>query len=158
MARDKMRLIPYGVSDFEDIQADNLYYVDKTMFIPILENSGKFIFLIRPRRFGKSLFTEMLRWYYDIKAAPLFNSLFGKLYIGKNPTPLKNSFYFLGMDLSGMSDYSESDKDFIHRNFNLTVIGYITDFLRNYSEQLNINESFINNFKIGKCKRYYFTF
>ncbi|MCP4150441.1 MAG: AAA family ATPase, partial [bacterium] len=115
-------------------------------YLPLLEELNTPVFL-RPRRFGKSLFTEMLRWYYDIKAAPLFDPLFGNLYIGENPTPLKNSFYFLKMDFSGMSDYSESDKDFINRNFNLCVLGYITGFLRNYSELLNIDESFIDKFK-----------
>jgi hypothetical protein len=140
------KLIPYGLANFRDIIEENYYYVDKTHYIPLLEQVKTPVFL-RPRRFGKSLFTEMLRWYYDIKADPLFDTLFGKLYIGKNPTPLKNSFYFLKMDFSGMSDYSEDDKGFIHRNFNLTVMGYISGFLRNHIDQLEINEGFIEKFE-----------
>ena len=140
------KLIPYGLANFRDIIEENYYYVDKTHYIPLLEQIKTPVFL-RPRRFGKSLFTEMLRWYYDIKAAPLFDSLFGKLYIGKNSTPLKNSFYFLKMDFSGMSDFSEDDKGLIQRNFNLTVMGYISGFLRNYIDPLEINEGFIENFE-----------
>ncbi|MCI5221338.1 MAG: hypothetical protein D3924_01305 [Candidatus Electrothrix sp. AR4] len=140
------KLIPYGLANFRDIIEENYYYVDKTHYIPLLEQVKTPVFL-RPRRFGKSLFTETLRWYYDIRASHLFDSLFGQLYIGKNPTPLKNSFYFLAMDLSGMSDYSESDKGYIHRNFTLTIIGYIVDFLRTYREELDIDEDFIAGFK-----------
>ena len=140
------KLMPYGLANFRRVMEESYYYVDKTHYLPLLEKVNTPVFL-RPRRFGKSLFTEMLRWYYDIKAAPLFDTLFGKLHVGKNPTPLKNSFYFLGMDMSGMSDYSENDKDFIHKNFNLTAMGYIADFLRNYSEQLEIDETFIDKFE-----------
>ena len=57
--------IPYGVSDFSDFRESNLYYVDKTRYIRIIEQKGKFLFLIRPRRFGKSLFLSTLEAYYD---------------------------------------------------------------------------------------------
>ena len=140
------KLIPYGLANFRDIIEENYYYVDKTHFIPLLEQVKTPVFL-RPRRFGKSLFTEMLRWYYDIKAAPLFDTLFGKLYAGKNPTPLKNNFYFLGMDLSGMSDYSESDKDFIRKKFNAKIMRCLQDFLQTYASVLEISESFITRFE-----------
>lgn len=87
------KLIPYGLANFRRIIQENYYYVDKTPFIPYLERIDTPVFL-RPRRFGKSLFTEMLRWYYDINAQPLFDRIFGNLYIGKYPTPCGTAFIF----------------------------------------------------------------
>jgi hypothetical protein len=61
-----MKQIPYGISSYKTIRKENAYYVDKTQYIPQLELAGKFLFLIRPRRFGKSSFLSMLECYYDI--------------------------------------------------------------------------------------------
>jgi len=58
--------IPYGLTDFARIQRDNYYYVDKTQYIPLIERAAPYFFLIRPRRFGKSLLINVLSWYYDI--------------------------------------------------------------------------------------------
>jgi hypothetical protein len=69
------RRIPYGKADFEAVNLQNDYYIDKTMFIPEIE-ATPFIFLIRPRRFGKSLFLSMLQTYYDIKKKIDFLSFF----------------------------------------------------------------------------------
>lgn len=140
------RLIPYGVANFKDIIEENYYYVDKTHYIPLLEKTKTPVFL-RPRRFGKSLFTEMLRWYYDIAAKPLFEKIFGNLYVGKNPTPLRNSYYFLAMDFSGLSDYAAGDKDFVRKKFCAKVIRCIDDFLRTYAALLEIDEAFIVQFR-----------
>ena len=59
--------LPYGISDFKQLRAENKYYIDKTMYLPVMEDTDNFLFLIRPRRFGKSIFLSMLRAYYDIK-------------------------------------------------------------------------------------------
>ena len=53
--------IPYGVADFKTIRNERLYYIDKTGYIPLLEQAGRFLFFVRPRRFGKSLMASMLR-------------------------------------------------------------------------------------------------
>ena len=76
--------IPYGVSDFKRIRNEGLYYVDKTAYIRVLEQYGSFLFFVRPRRFGKSLFIDMLRAYYDIAEKKNFQTLFGALDIGRN--------------------------------------------------------------------------
>jgi len=52
---NKKKPIPYGISDFKDV-VTNYYYIDKTKFIPTIEEYGAFLYLIRPRWFGKSLF------------------------------------------------------------------------------------------------------
>ena len=87
---EQIRQIPYGVSDFRSVIERNLYYVDKSMYLATLENQSDTLFFIRPRRFGKSLFLNMMRTYYDKAAAGDFESLFGSLYIGQHPTPLRN--------------------------------------------------------------------
>ena len=88
-----MKKIPYGISSFETIKTENYYFVDKTKYIEQIENlGGRYLFFLRPRRFGKSLFISMLEHYYDINGADQFEKLFGDTYIGQNPTPLRNSY------------------------------------------------------------------
>ena len=83
--------IPYGISDFSRLIDQNYYYVDKTHFIPQIEEIANYLFLIRPRRFGKSVFLTMMRAYYDISQKDRFEERFGNLWIGKHPTPLFQS-------------------------------------------------------------------
>lgn len=80
------RALPYGISDFGRIRRENYYLVDKSSFIPKLEETASFLFLIRPRRFGKSLFLSMLRHYYDINEKDNFQELFKGLWIAEHPT------------------------------------------------------------------------
>ena len=83
--------IPYGISDFKDV-VTNYYYIDKTSYIPLIEQTGSFLYLIRPRRFGKTLLISMLHYYYDINCKNDFDKLFGDTYIGKNKTKNANSY------------------------------------------------------------------
>ena len=94
------KLLPYGMMNFEDIRLDNYYYVDKTSFIPLIEQSDRFFFFIRPRRFGKSLTLNMLQHYYDIRTKDKFDALFGDLYIGKHPTKDRNSYLVIKLNFS----------------------------------------------------------
>ncbi|WP_455666044.1 AAA family ATPase [Phocaeicola sp.] len=94
--------IPYGMMNFAVIRRDDCYYVDKTQFIPIIEDADKFFFFIRPRRFGKSLTVSMLQHYYDVRAKDKFDALFGDLYIGKHPTRDRNSYLVLYLNFSGI--------------------------------------------------------
>ena len=87
----EVKLLPYGISDFETVIEQNLFYVDKTMYLPELERQPRNIILIRPRRFGKSIFLSMLHAYYDCRKKSKFQSLLGNLWIGKHPTPLQGS-------------------------------------------------------------------
>ena len=98
----KRKRIPYGMMNFAVIRRDDCYYVDKTRFIPIIEDADKFFFFIRPRRFGKSLTVSMLQHYYDIAAKDKFDALFGDLYIGKYPTRDRNSYLVLYLNFSGI--------------------------------------------------------
>ena len=87
--------IPYGITDFRLLSGEDYYYVDKTRFIEEIEKCPNFLFLIRPRRFGKSLWLAMLTAYYDIAAKGQFEELFGKFYIGQHPTSERNSYLIL---------------------------------------------------------------
>ncbi|MDR0681703.1 MAG: AAA family ATPase, partial [Dysgonamonadaceae bacterium] len=93
METKKYKRLPYGHSDFKRIICENYAYVDKTKYIEMLEReSNPNQFFIRPRKFGKSLFFMTLSYYYDLNEAENFEKLFGDLYIGKHPTPERNSY------------------------------------------------------------------
>ena len=100
--------IPYGLSNFKDVATQHYTYIDKTNYIAELEQVGKHLVFLRPRRFGKSLFLSSLWYYYDIAYKDEFDSIFGHLSIGKNPTPLKSSYQVLFLEFSGISTESEA--------------------------------------------------
>lgn len=102
MAPADRKRIPYGMMNFEDIRLENYYYVDKTAYIPMIEQADRFFFFIRPRRFGKSLTLNLLQHYYDIRAKDKFETLFGDLYIGQHPTHDRNSYLVLKLNFSGI--------------------------------------------------------
>ena len=103
--------IPYGMMNFALIRREDYYYVDKTHFIPLIEQADRFFFFMRPRRFGKSLPLNVLQHYYDVRTKDKFDELFGDLYIGKYPTRDRNSYLVLYLNFSGivgeLSNYRE---------------------------------------------------
>ena len=113
---EEIKMLPYGISDFEDLRQQNMYYADKTKYIPLLERAGNFLFLIRPRRFGKSIFLSMLRCYYDIAKQDKFDTLFDGLWIKDNPTRLKGAYQIMYFDFSqatvGKGDLEERFHDY----------------------------------------------
>lgn len=122
--------VPYGVSNFKKIIKFNQYYVDKTMYIPMLEDQPDYLIFIRPRRFGKSLFLSMLETYYDCNLKDQFKELFGELWIGSHPTPLQGEFQVLTLDFSQVG----GDIEHLEENFN-SYCGFCFDsFIRRYKE------------------------
>jgi hypothetical protein len=98
-----MLKIPYGESSFTSVIEGNFFYQDRTKYIQDLEQSGsKFIFYLRPRRFGKSLFVSMLHHYYALEFQKDFHHLFHHLEIGKKPTPFANQYMVLSFEFSGI--------------------------------------------------------
>lgn len=97
---EEIKQVPYGVSDFVTARERNLYYVDKTMYLSLLEQQPDNLFYIRPRRFGKSLFISMMRAYYDKAMTDRFDSLFGGLWVHEHPTPLRGRYQMLYLDFS----------------------------------------------------------
>ena len=151
--------MPYGISNFEELITENYYYVDKTKYIENLENlPEKRIMFLRPRKFGKTLFTSVIENYYDKNKADKFNKLYGNTYIGKNPTKLKNSYCILRFNFSGIdtstneatikgfkNEVASSIEVFIHR--------YNLDFYVNKEDEAeNILDNLIKAFYVQKAQ------
>ena len=127
--------IPYGVANFEQLRNENLYYVDKTMYLPLLENMSNYLFLIRPRRFGKSVFVSMMQAYYDIAKADRFDTLFDGLWIKEHPTPLKNAFQMIYFDFSIIS----ARQGKLENSFN-DYCGIVMDsFIKRYQQYYDVS-------------------
>lgn len=75
MLKDKRKPLPIGISDFKLLREEGYYYVDKTLLIQEIKESGQVVLVTRPRRFGKTLNLSMLRYFFSISeesCAPLF--------------------------------------------------------------------------------------
>ena len=75
----KLKKLPIGISTLKDIIQEDYLYVDKTDIAQEIIENGRYYFLSRPRRFGKSLFLDTLRTIFDDE-----KELLKDLYIGKN--------------------------------------------------------------------------
>ena len=152
-----MKKLPYGVSNYEELIEDGYYYVDKTMYIEKLENlAEKRIMFLRPRKFGKTLFTSTLENYYDLKKVDKFEKLYGDTYIGKNPTKLKNSYHILKFNFSGIDTTNEETTI---NGFKEKITIAITGFVQKYNLDFYVNSdltaegllsSLIEAFKVQK--------
>ncbi|KLO21239.1 AAA family ATPase, partial [Marinitoga sp. 1155] len=132
--------IPYGEQNFERVIMQNYYYIDRTEYIEKLESlNEKNIVFLRPRKFGKTLFLDTLSKYYDINYAEKFEELFKNLYIGKNPTSLKNSYYILKMNFSGIQT---ENKEKLISSFKNNVISSLDDFNTRYEIKLKIEKEY----------------
>ncbi len=152
-----MKKLPYGISDYERIIEDNYYYVDKTNYIELLENLAEpYIMFLRPRKFGKTLFASVLENYYDINKKDKFKKLFNNTYIGENPTQLKNSYYILRFNFSGIDTKNEETtirgfKKEVASSIELFVNSYKLDFyINNDDEAENILDNLFKAFRIQK--------
>lgn len=127
-----IKKIPYGMTNFESIISDNYYYVDKTRYITLVENTSRFFFFVRPRRFGKSLFLNMLGLYYDINKKDKFEEIFGGLSIGKNPTPYRNKYLVLTLNFSSVAANMER----LEETFNIYCKIVMDGFAERYAHLL----------------------
>ena len=148
-----MKRIPYGISDYGLLIKDNYYYIDKTMYLEELENIGRTLVFLRPRRFGKTLFTSMMGYYYDINSKDKFEELFKDTYVYDNPTCNKNNYYVLKFDFSSISNYNELND--IMKSFNSSIVRGITNFLNRYDLSYNIDTSFFPADILGNFLEYF---
>ena len=133
-----VKRLPSGISDFEKLITDNYYYVDKTLYIEKLEDyPNPNIMFLRPRKFGKTLFTSTLENYYDIKRKDKFDTVFSNTYIGKNPTKLKNRYHILKFNFSGIDT---SSIDTTIKTFGSEIVSSINLFIEKYGMDFYINE------------------
>ncbi len=152
-----MKKLPYGISNYEELIEDGYYYVDKTRYIEKLENlPEKRIIFLRPRKFGKTLFTSILENYYDVRKKEKFEKLFNETYIGKNPTGLRNKYYILRFNFSGIDTRDEEStirgfKSEVASSIKLFVEEYGLDFFVNEEQEAeNILDNLFKAFKIQK--------
>ena len=124
--------IPYGLSDFKELKCKNFYYVDKTRYIPLIEEVSNFLFFIRPRRFGKSLFLSMLHYYYDEKYKQDFEKIFADTWILKNKTSEAHTYKILRFNFS-VVDSSRYKEGFYHH-----VKTRVKDFLDVYNIDIEL--------------------
>jgi len=139
----QIKKIPYGDSDFGKIIEQNKLYVDKTRFIHELESLPDYIFLIRPRRFGKSLWINLLQYYYDCNRKDQFDGLFKDTFIGQNPTPIKNRYMTLAFNFAMVDPKYDGIQDAFQRY----VDKVINDFLERYLQ-------YFANEKISEIRSY----
>ncbi len=130
-----MKKLPYAIANFLTIRGEDYLYVDRTSHIRTLENmSGRSFLFVRPRRFGKSLWLNVLSRYYDLALADRFETLFGDLDIGRNPTPLRNRYFVMTWNFSRVDPWGTVDE--IAERMNGTFNNTIEKFLAYYSEHL----------------------
>ena len=130
------KLIPYGIASFKQVRQENKYLVDKTMYFERMERAGNFLFLVRPRRFGKSLFLNMLEAYYDINEKDNFPELFKGLYVADHPTENRNRFQVLHLDFSLVGSRLENLEDDFDRYCGGEVDSFIDSYKRFYEPQV----------------------
>lgn len=136
MEQNVAKRVPYGIQDFVQVIEQNCYYVDKTAYIPKLEDCPNNLFCIRPRRFGKSVFLSMLHAYYDCRTKDKFQEWFGDLWIGKHPTPLQGRYQVMHLDFSQVGGSIENLEEKFNFYLGVQLNGFIRDYLDFYSEKV----------------------
>ncbi|MBQ3784654.1 MAG: AAA family ATPase, partial [Lachnospiraceae bacterium] len=152
MWNPKAKRIPYGIQGFEMLRRDNCYYVDKTRFIQEIEYANKYFFLVRPRRFGKTLTMTMLEAYYDINKKDKFEEIFSGLWIGENPTESRNSYLVLELNFAmvngNIEDYKSSFNSYCDLRFKNFCDIYSEFFPANAKEELEkMNKNAVDELK-----------
>ena len=139
----------YGVSDFSALMLEDYYYQDRTAHIPLLENAGKQLVFIRPRRFGKSLLLSMLGYYYDVNYADDFEKLFGRLAIGKNPTQSHNQYLVMKWDFSLINSSGDVDdiEQAIHEHLNDCIKEFAVRYNTLLTAKIEISTNALSSFR-----------
>ena len=133
-----MLKIPYGISDYKALKEEGYYYVDKTMYLQKLEDIGKVLVYLRPGRFGKTLFTSMMYYYYDVNSNKYFNTLFKDTYVFDNPTKNKNNYYILKFDFSGLTTAGKEKQD-LEIEFKNKLVDGFEKFNNSYKTSFNVD-------------------
>ncbi|MCI7597143.1 MAG: AAA family ATPase [Prevotella sp.] len=131
---NEFKRVPYGIASFKQVQQEGLYLVDKTMYFERMEQAGHFLFLVRPRRFGKSLFLNMLEAYYDINEKDNFQELFKGLYVADHPTENRNRFQVLHLDFSRVGSDVEKLSDSFDKYLSLRCMSFAKAYARFYPD------------------------
>jgi len=138
MTDKKIKKIPYGVANYELLVQQYSYYVDKTPFLPVVEEAGNYLFFIRPRRFGKSLFLSVMEAYYDVFYKNRFEEFFKDTWIYNHPTDEKNKYLVLSLNFSVVEADMKKMETSFHNHIQDEAVGFIQkydDYLSNYPKK-----------------------
>ena len=152
MWNPKAKRIPYGIQGFEMLRRDNCYYVDKTRFIQEIEYANKYFFLVRPRRFGKTLTLNMLKTYYDINKKDIFDKMFSGLWIYDHQTESRNSYLVMHLNFAmvngNIDDYKTNFNSYCDLRFKNFCDVYSQFFPNNAKEELEqMNKNAVDELK-----------
>lgn len=136
MTTQPRKRIPYALADFRLLREANAYYVDKTRFIPLIEAAPYYLFCIRPRRFGKTLWLTLLDYYYDVNEKENFDALFGDTYIGQHPTADRNAYLILNFDFAFVNPNSATVEQLFQEHLHSAV----EKFVQRYHEHFSVTE------------------
>ena len=126
--------LPYGIADFYSLVTSGYVYVDRTADVRTLEDMGRALLFLRPRRFGKSLWLQTLATYYDLRRAGEHQKIFGELAIGRDPTPLAHQYFVMVWDFSNLKPQGTIEE--IGRRLDQYVLGTVEAFLSDYRDEL----------------------
>jgi hypothetical protein len=130
--------IPYGISDFHQLRTEGYFYADKTRYIELLESLPmRYIIFLRSRRFGKTLFANMLGWYYNQNHGELFGDLFRGTYIFERPTPARASYMVLSFNFSGINTQTLENAN---EGFTAKIRSAVNVFTEHYHEYFKDDE------------------
>ena len=131
----KIKRLPTGISQFRSISDSNLYYVDKTMYLPKMEAVSDFLFFIRPRRFGKSLFLSMVADYYDCENYKDIDEEFQGTWIAEHPLETKGKFQVLSLDFSQVAGCADNLQDAFHVYLGIKKDAFLRKYGKYYSQK-----------------------
>ncbi|MCK4761002.1 MAG: AAA family ATPase [Candidatus Aminicenantes bacterium] len=128
MSDKRIKKIPYGLADYERFVRDNCYYVDKTIYLKAIEEAGDYLFFIRPRRFGKSLFLSVMEAYYDVFYKDRFAELFKETVIYKQPTKEKGVYLVLKFNFSTVDPNVEKVEASFLNHVRVTALSFMSKY------------------------------
>lgn len=132
-----MLKLSYAISDYGQLINEGYYYVDRTAYLTQLEQlNERYLFFLRPRRFGKTLLISLLQHYYGLEFAPRFATLFGRYAIGRQPTPLANGYLVLRLEFSRINTQtSESTLSGFLNNVKQGISFFLTSYRHYFSSE-----------------------
>ena len=140
--------LPYAIRDFYALITEDYLYIDRTDRIVRLEKLGKELLFLRPRRFGKSLWLSTLMNYDDVARAADFERLFGRLAVGRNPTPLHNQYLVMAWDFSAIRSHGtiEQIEENLHTRINVWIANFASRYRELWPETIPINPDALATF------------
>ena len=148
-----MLKFPYGIADFASLIRDGYVYVDRTAHIRTMEELGRALLFVRPRRFGKSLWLHTLSTYYGIRHQAEHPLLFDDLAIGRDPTPLAHRYFTLEWNFSNIDPLGGGTGDpvagigtLLEDYVNGTIENFLTDHREHLDTPVRIEKSAVRTF------------